>query len=74
MKNGVSMEKRFLKAKWKKELGYLDVFIDEESMDRIIPKDGGLQVELRGSSEVYIVSESYVYTIDNILDRFKRRI
>ena len=68
------MGKRFLKAKWKQELGDLDVFIDEESIDRIIPKNGVLEVELRGSSEVYIVSERYAYTIDDILGLSKRRI
>lgn len=68
------MGKKFLKAKWKLETGDLDVFIDEESIERIITKNGGLQVALRGSSEVYIVSEHYVYTIDNILDLSKRRI
>ena len=68
------MGKKFLRAKWKQELGDLDVFIDEESIDRIIPKNGGLQVGLCGSSEVYIVNEKYTYTIDNILDLSKRRI
>jgi len=65
------MGKRFLKAKWKRkqELGDLDVFIDEESIERIIPKNGCLQVGLCGSSEVYVVSSLYTYTIDNILAR-----
>ena len=68
------MAKRFLKAKWRQDTGDLDVFIDEESIERIIPMDGGLRVGLRGSSEVYIVSEQYTYTTDDILDLCKRKI
>ena len=67
------MAKRFLKAKWRQDTGDLDVFIDEESIERIIPMDGGLRVGLRGSSEVYIVSEQYTYTTDDILDLCKRK-
>lgn len=68
------MGKKFLRAKWKQELRELEVFIDEESIERIIPQNGCLHVKLCGSSEVYIVSEHYTYTIDNILDLLRRRI
>lgn len=67
------MQKKFLKAKWKQDQGDLDVFIDEESIERIIPRNEGLQVALRGSSEVYIMSDQYTYTTDNILDLFKKK-
>ena len=66
------MGKKFFRAKWKQELRDLEVFIDEESIERIIPQNGCLQVKLLGSSEVYIVSEHHTYTIDNILDLSRR--
>ena len=66
------MEKKFIKAKWMDTEEH-DVFICTDSIVRMMPVKGGLEVKLENSKETYLVRDCFhTYTPGDIHDIAKR--